>query len=421
MSRSDAVTIHGHYPARYFCEWSKAEVTENPMSGGRSSMSNKHKEQTYMQGEDGIHKHSHDEDSVHEHSHQHGYVHDEHRHGGDGQAENIHPHEHEHGGYEHQHHGHYHNHHSHKRGETVLEIKNMSISFTQYSKGFNQIQLPVIKDLNVAICAGEMVAVVGSSGSGKSLLAHGVMGILPYNATMGGEMYYCGEPLTEKRIEKLRGNEIVMVPQSTSYLDPLMKIGPQIKKGHKDDKTVKKLRTIFKRYSLDESVEQQYPFELSGGMTRRTLIATAMMGNPKLVVADEPTPGLHMNVAKKAMDHFRELADMGAGVLLITHDLELALEVADRVVVFYAGTTIEEANAEDFAHQEKLRHPYTKALWQAIPQNGFSYIDGVQPYVKDMPEGCPFGPRCSQYTKRCGETIPYQQLRNGYVRCCHAQ
>ena len=391
-------------------------------------MSDKQQEHTHMHKvnsteggrEDAL---GYDEGGVHEHSHHHGYARNEHIHGhaAADQVENTYPHEHEHGGYDHQHHGHYHNHHSHKRGETILEIKNMNISFTQYSKGFRQIQLPVIKDLNVTICAGEMVAVVGSSGSGKSLLAHGVMGILPYNATMGGEMYYQGEPLTPKRIKKLRGNEIVMVPQSTSYLDPLMKMGPQIKKGRKDEKTAKKLRTIFKRYSLDESVEQQYPFELSGGMTRRALIATAMLDDPKLVVADEPTPGLHMNVAKRTMDHFRELADMGAGVLLITHDLELALEVADRVVVFYAGTTIEEANAEDFAHVENLRHPYTKALWQAIPQNGFTYVDGVQPYVKDMPRGCPFGPRCSYYTEQCSESIPYQRLRNGYVRCCHAK
>ena len=112
--------------------------------------------------------------------------------------------------------------------EKILEINNMKISFTQYQKGMQQTELPVIKDLSVTIHAGEMVAVVGSSGSGKSLLAHGIMGILPYNAEMGGEIRYCGEPLTEKNIRKLRGKEIVLVPQSTSYLDPLMKVGQQI-------------------------------------------------------------------------------------------------------------------------------------------------------------------------------------------------
>ncbi|MDD3796872.1 MAG: ATP-binding cassette domain-containing protein, partial [Lachnospiraceae bacterium] len=156
-----------------------------------------------------------------------------------------------------------------KNTSPVLEIRHMNISFLQYEKGFRQVELPVISDLNLTIEEGEMVAVVGSSGSGKSLLAHGVMGILPYNASMGGEMIYRGQPLTRKRIQKLRGNEIVMVPQSTSYLDPLMKVGQQICKGSRDEEKKKKLNQIFHRFSLEEKVQQQYPFELSGGMTRR--------------------------------------------------------------------------------------------------------------------------------------------------------
>lgn len=301
----------------------------------------------------------------------------------------------------------------------VLEIKKMNISFCQYTNGLQQRELPVIRDLNVTIHEGEMVAVVGSSGSGKSLLAHAVMGILPYNATLGGEMIYQGEALTQKRIEKLRGTEIVLVPQSTSYLDPLMKVGKQICKGSKDEAKKRKLSAIFKSYSLDEKVKEQYPFELSGGMTRRVMNSTAMIESPKLVIADEPTPGLHLKVAKRAMEHFRELADMGAGVLVITHDLELALETADKVIVFYAGHTIEEANAEDFLSEKTLRHPYTKALWRAMPRNGFSYIDGVQPYAETMPQGCPFAPRCEHRTAECAGEIPYRKVRNGYVRCLY--
>lgn len=301
----------------------------------------------------------------------------------------------------------------------ILEIKNMNISFCQYQKGMRQEELPVIRDLSLSVHEGEMVAVVGSSGSGKSLLAHGVMGILPYNASMGGEILYRGEPLTEKRIRKLRGKEIVMVPQSTSYLDPLMKVGTQICKGKKDLVRQKKLDQIFSRYSLAKEVQEQYPFELSGGMTRRVMISTAMIENPRLVIADEPTPGLHQKAAKSAMEHFRELADMGAGVLIITHDLELALETADRVLVFYAGYTLEDAKTEDFSKEETLRHPYTKALWRAIPKNGFQYIDGVQPYVKDMPSGCPFAPRCSRCSEKCHGEIPYREVNGGYVRCVY--
>lgn len=156
-------------------------------------------------------------------------------------------------------------------------------------------------------------------------------------------------------------------------------------------------------------------------MNRRILISTALIEEPRLVIADEPTPGLDLKVAKRAMGHFRELADMGAGVLVITHDLELALEVADRIVVFYAGCTVEEAKACDFEKEETLRHPYTKALWRAMPMHGFQTIEGTQPYAKDMPEGCPFSPRCQSYTKECVREVPLRHLRDGRVRCLHAR
>ncbi|NBH97218.1 ABC transporter ATP-binding protein [Anaerotruncus sp. 1XD22-93] len=304
----------------------------------------------------------------------------------------------------------------------ILKIEHMNITFTQYDRGMRQTELPVIRNLDVEVHAGEMVAVVGSSGSGKSLLAHGVMGVLPYNASMGGRILYCGEELTKQRIERLRGNEIVMVPQSIAYLNPLMKIGSQIRKGSKDEKVKRKLRDIFARYSLKSEVEELYPFELSGGMNRRILISTALIEEPKLVIADEPTPGLDLKMAKRAMEHFRELADMGAGVLVITHDLELALETADRIAVFYAGTTLEEATVSDFEREETLRHPYSKALWRAMPKNGFGFVSGEQPYVKDLPGGCPFAPRCGRCTEECrkGE-IPSREIRGGRVRCLHLE
>lgn len=305
--------------------------------------------------------------------------------------------------------------------DPVLKIEHMNITFTQYDRGMRQVELSVIRDLEVEVYAGEVVAVVGSSGSGKSLLAHGVMGILPYNASMGGRIIYCGEELTPERMERLRGNEIVLVPQSLSYLNPLMKVGNQIRKGKKDQETRGKLKEIFRRYKLKEEVEELYPFELSGGMGRRILTSTAMIENPRLVIADEPTPGLDMEVAKRVMRHFRELADMGAGVLVITHDLELALETADRIAVFYAGTTVEEAKVSDFEREVNLRHPYTKALWRAMPEHGFQSIPGSQPYVKNLPEGCPFFPRCPWRSDACRMTVPYREVRGGRVRCLYAE
>lgn len=307
-----------------------------------------------------------------------------------------------------------------EKKKIILDIRDFSVSFEQYEKGFRKTGLPVIRNLDVTVHEGEMVAVVGSSGSGKSLLAHGILGILPYNASTGGELLYDGAPLTKERQKALRGNEIVLVPQSVAFLDPLMKIGSQIRKGRKDKASGEKLRRIFEGYHLKEEVQELYPFELSGGMNRRILVSTALMGNPRLVIADEPTPGLHMDMVRRVMSHFRELADKGAGVLLITHDLEQALEVADRVVVFYAGTTVEEADAADFRSEETLRHPYTRALWRALPQNGFQFIRGTQPYVKELPKGCPFAPRCGQCTEECKGEIPVREIRGGRVRCVHA-
>lgn len=304
--------------------------------------------------------------------------------------------------------------------KTVLSIKHLSVTFTQYERGFRQTPLPAIKDLSLNVREGEMVAVVGSSGSGKSLLAHAVLGILPYNAQWAGEISYYGERLSEKDMERLRGKEIVLVPQSVSYLDPLMKAGPQIRKGKKDQESRKISLEVLKRYGLDEGAEKLYPFELSGGMTRRILISTAVMEQPKLVIADEPTPGLHIDIAKRVLSHFREIADEGAGVLLITHDLELALETADRIVVFYAGTNVEEAAAADFKEEKRLRHPYSRALYRAMPEHGFLSEAGTQPYAKDRPAGCPYAPRCGLAGEPCLREVEYRHLHGGMVRCVKA-
>lgn len=305
----------------------------------------------------------------------------------------------------------------------ILQINDLSVSFLQYenSKSKKQIELPVISKLSVSVHDGEIVAVVGSSGSGKSLLAHAVLGLLPYNATCSGEMYFDGEPLDEKRMEQLRGSRIAFVPQSTTYLDPLMKVGEQVSGSRKNKERRKKQQELFRSYGLGPETDQKYPFECSGGMTRRVLLTSALMGNPDLIIADEPTPGMDLALAKKSMEAFRAFADTGKGVLLITHDIELALEVADRIAVFYAGTTVEEAPVEDFRSEETLRHPYTRALWRAMPQNGFQSFAGIQPYVKNMPEGCPFGPRCEQYSEECRGEIPLKTVGCGTVRCVKCQ
>ena len=303
------------------------------------------------------------------------------------------------------------------RMETILSVEHLMISFSQYERGWRKIQLPVIRDLSINIKGHEIVAVVGSSGSGKSLLAHAVMGLLPANASWKGRIAFKGEELTGKRVRELRGRQMVLVPQSVSYLDPLMKVGDQVRRGHKDGISRARSREVLGRYGLVEDTEELYPFQLSGGMTRRVLISTAVMEKPELVIADEPTPGLHISAAKRVLSHFREIADRGAGVLLITHDLELALQVADRIVVFYAGTNVEEAAVSDFQKEERLRHPYTRALYRAMPSHGFEVQPGAQPYVKDLPVGCPYGPRCPMADQGCMEEIEYRAYEGGMVKC----
>ncbi|NLW65603.1 MAG: ABC transporter ATP-binding protein [Clostridiales bacterium] len=307
--------------------------------------------------------------------------------------------------------------------EHLLDVQNLSVSFKMYDRGLVQKELKVISDLSVSVDRGEILAVVGSSGSGKSLLAHAIMGILPENAAIQGAMKYQGEDMTPEYQEKLRGRQIALVPQSVTYLDPLMRVEKQVLGAGKDaKKKIPALKGIFNRLELDESVGKQYPYQLSGGMARRVLVSTAVIGDAELVIADEPTPGMQTGQAIEALRIFRELADEGKGVLLITHDIDLALNFADKIAVFYAGTTLELASSGDFlSGEESLRHPYSKALWRAMPQNGFEPLDGFQPFSGSLPSGCLFSPRCSMCEKQCRQKIPeMRELRGGFVRCFHA-
>ena len=307
-----------------------------------------------------------------------------------------------------------------QKQETLLEIHDLSVSFRMYDAGLEQKDLQVISDLHLRIRPGEIVAVAGSSGSGKSLLASAILGILPANATVRGHVHYRGKELTPEMQRELRGKEIALVPQSVAYLDPLMRVGTQVD-GHRRPKPTEKRRSLFRRLELPERTETLYPFQLSGGMARRVLVSTALLTEASLVIADEPTPGMSLDQALEALRMFREMADAGKSVLLITHDIDLAFEFADRVAVFYAGTTVEIAPVEDFrTGPQALRHPYSQALWRALPQNGFTPIDGFQPYAGSLPRGCLFAPRCPYATDRCrAEIPPVREVRGGEVRCFH--
>ena len=307
--------------------------------------------------------------------------------------------------------------------EPILSVKDLGISFSQHTKGLRRRELEVITNLDIDLYEGEILAVVGSSGSGKSLLAHAILGILPDNATTEGNIIYKGKTLTLKDKEKLRGREIVFIPQSVNFLDPLMKVSKQVKISIENkEKANKRQRYIFNKYGLDKKVDNLYPFELSGGMARKVLLSTALVSDCKVIIADEPTPGLDEKSLNEALKDFRNIADSGCAILMITHDIEAALKIADKIAVFYAGTTLEIANVNDFKGDGKnLRHPYSKALFNALPQNGFKPIKGSQPMPNELPKGCLFQDRCEYISEKCRLIRPNARMvRDGMVRCLNA-
>ncbi len=305
----------------------------------------------------------------------------------------------------------------------ILQVSNLGVSFSQYTKGLRRQNLKVITNLDIELYEGKILAVVGSSGSGKSLLAHAILDILPDNAVAEGEITYKGDVLTKKDQERLRGKEIVLIPQSVNYLDPLQQVGKQVGISVTDKKKKDSIvSNLFSKYGLGKKVESYYPFQLSGGMARKVLLSTALASDAKVIIADEPTPGLDEKALNEVLRDFREFADNGCAILMITHDIQAALKIADNIAIFYAGTTLEVANVSDFNGQgERLRHPYTKALNRALPSNEFVPLTGAQPLPTELPKGCLFCDRCQQRTTRCWDERPeFQEIRGGKVRCLYA-
>ena len=285
------------------------------------------------------------------------------------------------------HHGHSHATGSqHTGGHHLLQVEDLSISFRMYddaeATGFrnflraHQHEVSVIHNLNVSVHPQSILAIVGASGSGKTLLADAIMGIYESNALVTGRIWFDGELQTAESLRQLRGSEIALIPQSVNSLDPLMRVGKAVQGVAKDREDVAYRRArqeeLFERFDLAPEVARMYPHELSGGMARRVLLCCALMGSPKLIIADEPTPGLDLPLAVQALSDLRSFADEGGAVMLITHDIELALSVADSIAVFKDGTVIEETSAESFADEQLLRHEFTRALWRAMPEHGFA-------------------------------------------------
>ena len=279
------------------------------------------------------------------------------------------------------HHHHTHGPHSHHaHGHHLLQVENLSVGFDMYEadKPFFKAKkkhTEVLHDLSLAVHEGEIVAVVGASGSGKTLLADSVMGLFEPNSTVTGSIWFDGKLMDAAGLAALRGNGLSLVPQGVSNLDPMMRVGKQVEgfagKASRAERRARR-EQLFERYGLGPEVAKLYPHELSGGMARRVLLCCALMDNPRVIVADEPTPGLDLDLAVRALDDFRSFADAGNGVLLITHDINLALRVADRVAVFKDGTIVEETAVANFANPDTLRHPFTRQLWHALPEHDFA-------------------------------------------------
>ncbi|NPA52431.1 MAG: ABC transporter ATP-binding protein [Aquificae bacterium] len=259
--------------------------------------------------------------------------------------------------------------------EPVLKVENLKVSFT-----LEEQTIQALKGISFHVNSGEIVALVGESGSGKSVTCYSILKLLPKYAHIEGKILFRLENsyvdlLSFKKMQKIRGNYISMVFQEPSaVLNPLLRIGEQIVEtilAHKDislEKAKKIAVEVMKKVKIPEPERRfyQYPHELSGGLKQRVAIAIAIVNNPKVLLADEPTTALDVTVSTQILNLFLELKrDLNIGILLITHDLGIVAEVADRVIVLYKGEIVEEADV--FQIFDNPSHPYTKKLLSSRP------------------------------------------------------
>ncbi|QGH33833.1 ATP-binding cassette domain-containing protein [Gracilibacillus salitolerans] len=245
--------------------------------------------------------------------------------------------------------------------KTILEVNQLSV-FHQESAHC------LLKDIHFSLTKGQVLALVGASGSGKSLLAQSIFQLLPENLRQKGDVLYSGRQVNEQD----RGTNIVLIPQSVAALDPLMKVGKQIEGLIQAGNPHQMMLDLLARLGLDADIATRYPFQLSGGQARRVLAMIALGSPANVVIADEPTPGLDQEAKNEMIALLKQVKQAGKAILLITHDFDVALQLADQVAVLEQGSIVEVADVEHFSGEgEKLTHPFTKALWQSLPQNLF--------------------------------------------------
>ena len=324
--------------------------------------------------------------------------------------------------------------------QAVLEIDNLQTHF--FTAGGI---VRAVDGVSYAVGAGETLGVVGESGCGKSVTALSVLRLVasPPGRIVGGAIRFEGTnllDLTEPDMERIRGNDISMIFQEPmTSLNPLFTVGRQISEAialhqglsRRDamDHAVDMLRRVY--MPEPERRVHAYPHQLSGGMRQRVMIAMALSCNPKVLIADEPTTALDVTIQAQILDLMRELQkSFGTAIILITHDMGVVAENADRVVVMYAGRKVEEADVDDLF--DRPAHPYTKGLLNSIPsldvaargsQTRLNEIKGMVPSLANLPPGCAFAARCGFASDECRASYPplREHRPRHWVACWHAE
>lgn len=314
----------------------------------------------------------------------------------------------------------------------ILEVKNLSVSFHTYGG-----EVQAVRDVNFNVHESETLAIVGESGSGKSVTVQSIMRLIamPPGEFKSGNVLMDGEDLVQKsegQMEQIRGKDIGMIFQDPmTSLNPTMRIGKQITEGLIKHQNMSKKKARERGIELLKLVGipnperriDQFPHEFSGGMRQRAMIAIALSCNPKILIADEPTTALDVTIQAQILDLLREIQkETNTAIILITHDLGVVANAADRVAVMYGGKIVETGTADEIFY--KAKHPYTWGLLGSMPKlhdakEELQSIPGSPPDLKDPPKGCPFAARCPYAMKVCDKIMPeYTEISDSQKTAC---
>jgi oligopeptide transport system ATP-binding protein len=315
--------------------------------------------------------------------------------------------------------------------ELLLEAKKLTVEFATHEG-----VVRAVSEIDLELFAGETLAIVGESGSGKSQMLLSILGLVAGNASVTGSARFKGEELvsaSEHRLNEIRGSEIGVVFQDPmTSLNPYLTIGMQLTeplllhKGASRKDAAAQAIEMLKAVHISEPERrmEQYPHQLSGGMRQRVAIAMGLICRPQILIADEPTTALDVTVQAQVLSLLREIRErIGTAVILVTHDLGVIAELADRVNVMYAGKIVERGSVDDIFY--RCRHPYTEALERSIPQfteirpARLDAISGNPPNPVHLPPGCAFHPRCPYRLEVCDKSVPQlESVGPNHAKAC---